>query len=224
MRVPSRQITASADRRRGRLPAATARARSAEHQPFGAVGDAGREEAAGRVRSRSRRRSRRGSHAARHRSSSALGFRGAGVKCLQLGKHGGVVVRRHVFGHRSPRRKARHCGASISCSKSSSPVSSSFSIWASAKRPTIKSISRTPRRQARNRSLPPPQVQSLARSFGHRVHSLRMILSENRHPLFRDHDVNAKSPDGPGVGYIEGDADDVRTSRNYDVGSWRHEI
>jgi hypothetical protein len=38
-----------------------------------------------------------------------------------------------------------------------------------------------------------------------------MILSENRHPLFRDHDVNAKSPDGPGVGYIEGDADDVRT-------------
>jgi hypothetical protein len=34
-----------------------------------------------------------------------------------------------------------------------------------------------------------------------------MILSENREPLFRDHPqvmrANAKSPDWPGVGYIE---------------------
>ena len=42
-----------------------------------------------------------------------------------------------------------------------------------------------------------------------------MILTENRWPVFQDHAgfgllrENAKSPDGPGKAYIEGDADDV---------------
>ncbi len=186
MRGPSRQTTA-------RLIAGGVRAgrdragEVGEHQAFGAVGDAGQEAAAGRAPAAAAGELP-AIAPARVTGLPARAVR-AGVKRLELAQHGGVVIRPERLRRRPPRRKARHSAPRSAARNRRGRRRRSLSIYASAKRPTIRSISRTPRRQARNNSL------------RRRTSSPSLDRSVIVNPV----QANAKSPDGPGEAYIEGD-------------------
>ena len=127
-----------------------------DDQPFGAIGDP-------RKRERPAGQAPRGDCANDRICASPLPL-GALVKHSHLRQYAGVVFGGHVL-RRPPRRSRSGFGTSISFSKSSSSAASSVSICASAKRPMIRSVSRTPRRQARNRSLRRRASSPLARSL-----------------------------------------------------------